>query len=1266
MRLLAFSADESEEDGADLESANIVAGAQAWMYSSLSMGLARCDLCIRSYHRGKAWLTALLRESYDEEDVDRFVALIDEWDINRIRGHLEQAKDSLLAVPPEQRGLGCLDRAELLAVFEGLSSQALLDRIDTSSGGDVLFDEVFKLVQTRRTLKILDYVPASTRFLFDADPFRAHWAAQLWTKFMRPPTRAEFEWAIKEPLLAVLRRVLAAPLPNDDVLRLWSGMKLIIRRLDKSQITHDLRGLEIDPCRLSVDHLTVPSPALRPLLNAIQIFLEKAPADFWDAMQTISPKAIVEAVFYNPQYSRFLQEAADGDMEHMVALSDMLAWIDPFMASLRGNHQPQAARALAKQLLGELQVDLFSPMVRYRCFRAGLAVLIRTLRSFTDNEATRGNVAQVVLSDTLEVIADNIELILKPPSFGIPGSDQDILSLCMDVVRNTLALECQSLKSDYEAILANSTLSHGVSTYSVPIWDAVVRNLTEDNLPLSRAALMGILPLVGLEKFHTRINPSKEKTNFNVIYGHLTHLACQILERLSDFHSAHLDALYKSPETNCSLISALFAADLNTYQAAVTLIKTISGQPGRRESIKYLLEAFSTTTITGFGWSFRRISNMKTFSSAPRMIMTGTDIVNVLCDSEDGILRKKLGSVREAIALQKLWEYQWQALSTIFECTEHWHMMGNDRNVLLDFCRDAIQFAALLFGQYDSFVSAISEFDSEQVRPAKESLIQPLTATMSWMVKWLRLKDEYLATTLVELVLKVLHHLANLHVTIAQDALSFIEGVAVTASIRTILTNQEKAELARALEAYYGRPIATKSTEPVKAPVKKQSRITTFAKPAATIDLTNEAQTGEGNEFDEDVPDSELIALSSSVELNKARMAAESQKQHEREKKRLLTVPTKPAPPKVVPPAKNVLSFREKREREKEAKKKRDQLELAKVKKTALAKSEHTANQGSGLAGINVGITDHTPVDSMMVSTDTESEESEEDEDDLLSSRRRDSKPKAVQEYEESKRAAMKHMPVKKAKVLRSAKDMRARLAPDLTTLHRTLLSWDLLKFKGQDLPPNSDRTDYSLVSSSFSSAAEYQRTFEPLLMLEAWQSFQAVVEEWSFKSYTFTIASRLSVDAFVEVISTMAPTDIKKLGLGEADLVMLSTSNPLSDDAPRCLARISRCSKKKGQIEISYRVNTHNPLLAHLTLGREVWAVRVTSLTPMEREYGALMALQYYDLSDEIVHARPSPVLKYGPEALGPIQGTYGVNDAQAKAVKSALDNDAFTLIQG
>lgn len=1237
---------------------------QDWIWRKLDAALSICDVCIRKYYTGKIWLMEKLKEQYDDEEIEKFFRMLDDWDIKRITHNLKAAENELKAVPREKIGLNVLQTSSLLAIFECMSCEAMLRN-------DALlrehFDTPFNLIQTNRTLKLTDYIPALSYFLFDPNQNRNAWAVHVLSRIRRAPTADEFDWALKEGLFRALAVVTSQQVPEpDSVQRLWRGMQLIVAQLDKEQITHHLRALEIDPCRLSVEHLSIPLPSLRYLLTTIQIILEKAPGDFWDAMQAISPQAIAEQVFYNPQLDKFLLQANAEEPYSKSALKDMLSWIMPFMYSLKGANKTSACRFLVAQLFKRALDSKFPNVSRHRCLQTALSVLLHTLRSFTDNESSRGSVTRIVLSETLEVVSEHISVILNPPKLDLEPSEQEpIMLTCMDVIRNTLALECQSLKTDYEVILREKTLQHGVSTYSQSIWDAVVQNLRADNLPLSSAALRGILDLVGLERFPSKSEDTREKENFNLIYSKLTQLSCQIFEKLADFSPAHLNKLFVSQDTCSALVSGLFSADPNTYQAAVDLIKAVSGQSARRDAISHLLQSFFSTTMHGLTWSYRRISHMKTFASAPRMIHTGTDIVDILCDTQSGMLRtRKLADRQEAQAVYRLWEYLWVALRTIFDETETWHHRGGaEKSVMLEFCRDTIQFADLLFDQYGVFSGALADAGFGQISSAKEGLLKPPLDVMQAMAKWLRLKDEYLATTLVGLVSKVLRRLADLNVTtVPEMALAAIEDVAVTGKTRTILTPREKAELVRALEAYYKRPVVTAST----ASLKKQTTITSFVQP---VDSSGRSTPTGGATSEDSAVEETVMQLSRSVELNKARLAAQAQAQAQAQKKAQAAAKSALVIPKVPSrPSPSVESFREKREREKEAKRKRDQAELARLKKNAFASgvAQQTAGQGSGVLGVGVRGKDHTPAESMMVSSGSESEESEDEVDAELFGKKTKT-PDAVREYEESKRQSLKQRgPVKKIRQWRSAKDMRARLAPDLSPLHHTLLSWDF--FASGDLPPTSDRTDYTLVSSTFSDPIEYQRTFEPLLILEAWQGFQSAKEEGNFKPFEIQVATRLSVDSFVEVSTTMNTADAKDLGIGEADLVLLSMSNnPASDkNAKHCLARVQGINKKKGMVEVSYRVNPGNNIVSHLSPGVNIWVVRISSLTPLEREYGALKALQYYDLCDEIIKARPSPMLKYSDASLEPIIRNYNVNPAQAKAIKSALDNDAFTLIQG
>jgi senataxin len=70
--------------------------------------------------------------------------------------------------------------------------------------------------------------------------------------------------------------------------------------------------------------------------------------------------------------------------------------------------------------------------------------------------------------------------------------------------------------------------------------------------------------------------------------------------------------------------------------------------------------------------------------------------------------------------------------------------------------------------------------------------------------------------------------------------------------------------------------------------------------------------------------------------------------------------------------------------------------------------------------------------------------------------------------------------------------------------------------------------------------------------------------------------------------------------------------------------------------------------------------------LTPLEREYAALVCMQYYDLREEILTAKPSQLVEPTEKQVETTRNVYNVNEPQAKAILSAVHNSGFTLIQG
>lgn len=1196
---------------------------------------------------------------------------------------------------PGQRGKDALKTSSQLALFEALSSQAFLANQTLVEG---YLDEPFRLIQTNKRLRLARYVPAATIFLFDTSQEKCLWAMQAWSKLPSPITKADFDFAVRDPLLQNLK---TASEPITDLSfnqRLWYGIRQIIEKLDNEIITHSLRAMEVDLFRVALEHLQYKTPALRFLMQTMQKLLEVAPKDYWDSMGAISPTTVIEQVFNNPQYDRFMQEARPDEEFGTSALNDMLSWIKPFLASLQIGHQAQACRSLTFQLIDRLQADRFPAYTRIECYRAGLEVLIWALESCNKGDLISKPVSQIVAVECLEVTSTYIMTILEIPAL---SSKSNLTAPCLTTVKAALTLECKSLRADKETIMQKQGTPSRLDPYSEVIWNAVVKGLNSRNVLLAGAALAGITDLPGLEKFRTDLDNTnvEAKKKFNQTLSTVTHRVCELLQRMNDFNPDDLDELFQHPDTSSALFAALFSPDASTYDAAVDLIKNISSESGRREAIRHLLLPFFSTTLISLSRSLRWITRKRSFALCPNMLKTCTDTLEALGDYGSGVLRtRSLSSASEVEALENFWEQQWQALKVIYEMTEQWGKNKvQDTRAMRDFCRDTMNFSDRLFDQYSLYASAINSAISDMEvkngkpldRKAGKELLRLPASAMEAMVQWLKLRDVQLAGTAVNLTKKVLDRLTEWDVKVDQAPRESLERIIQNGPQgRTHLTPQEKAELRRALEANLGHSISPVDTDQEQSNRNSTASLTNAKKSkSGTIDLqawrskanlpVTVVDHSDDEDFgDSDILDQDILSVSRSVELLKEQQSSRSSSRDTVQVSSIRA--TLLRPDKTNKFVKNgnqmhadQLSFREKREKERAAKKKRDAEELAIVKKRIANKntSGNAIEEGSVLGQIGLKGKDHAPkVASLMVSSDSETDSEDQLDHDIFGGGSKPSKiSDAVREYQSSRmKQAREPQPIKKTKQVRSAKDMRARLAPSLISLHSTILSWDF--FHSGDFPPGSERQDYSLVTNVFRHPSDYQKTFEPLLVLEAWQGFLKAREEGNFKPFQINVSNRCTVDSFIEVSTAMTAADAKMFPLGEADVVLMSKApSPTTDaDQPHCFARIFKIVRKKNVVEIAYRVSVRNSLVPFMVQNATLFGAKIHSLTPLEREYGALLGLQYFDLCDEIIKAKPSPLLQYAEKQIAPLVANYKINVAQAKAVKSAIDNDGFTLIQG
>jgi senataxin len=208
---------------------------------------------------------------------------------------------------------------------------------------------------------------------------------------------------------------------------------------------------------------------------------------------------------------------------------------------------------------------------------------------------------------------------------------------------------------------------------------------------------------------------------------------------------------------------------------------------------------------------------------------------------------------------------------------------------------------------------------------------------------------------------------------------------------------------------------------------------------------------------------------------------------------------------------------------------------------------------------------------------------------------------------------APKRVPVRKLPVIKRVKDTRARLAPDMSQLYKQIFKWDF--FHDDAFPPGLSSSNYTHVAKSFSTFGAYQKTFEPLLLLEAWQSFLKSKEEAMPNGcLELKIATRMRADHFVELETTIENMPDRNRWF-ESDVVLLSSSkDPLKNTGePHCIARVYTVNRRfTGKAEVSLRCDPGPIMLQnHMRNGGVLYGVKIMKYVESRPWFDIVLTLE-------------------------------------------------------
>lgn len=1243
----------------------------------LKRQLTRCEICVREYHRSRSLLVQRLEAQFDGEEVRVFMDKFDRMNIDRIASGLKDMKETLLDLPPDQRKLTAVGNEGMYALFEALNCVPFLNDQEAL---ELYFDQPFRLVQTNKKIKLPNYAPGMAAFLFSRNQERLNWALRNFSSVKRPLTGREFEYSVRPFFDAATSRVLVTNLDRNFLPVFWRGAKLIIDKLSKHLISTQLRTMDNNIYTVGLEHFQIEFSHFNDLLASYQALLTLSPGDFWTAMGSITPQSVVDTIFRSPSLQEMLQVTNEREP---LQLEQKMDWTVQIITSVKPTGLVAPLRVIADQLLHRLQVNPYSQYAQTVCWEKGLICLLRALQNV--KEKIPGG---PIVTDLIRLISqDQMHLVVQELQ-GIEKKQTEVELertelLCLEIIENALALDVSELARDRRYIMDKRALDHELGTGNLNLWKMSMRHIKPGSATLAASVLSGISGLLPLEKFASRqVQHAPKYTEGwnNALQRVLRYVCSDLLETLDGFNAEDLQELMLDFRSSQGLLALLFNGDSEVHQAALNVLKILTGEDSRRDCINHLLNAFFPQAMEGINHALETISKHRVFAPCPVALTICTDVFGCLCDTSDGLLRSDNNPGLDLQALDMYWRRTWSLLGVIFEQTEPWSNHGYDKELMQRFCRETMDFAELAFEQYSILASTFQNFIADEKREdVRVKLLKHPKAIFGQITKWLRLRDDYLIQKAVALTSKMLLRLREVNISIDNDAAQYIGDVVTSKEshikVKTKLTMNQKAELLEALETHLGASLSEIiDVDALDEKPKKQTSVQDWmssgqSSRASTPTSIGGRATGKGGKIDMSawsdaaqrgkeasaVDDAGMQKLYGSLkgQADFKRMQAAQEQQRR-----------KSAASKVVAkPQKDHSDFLAARRKAKEEAEQRRQAAIAKARGVGV---------GSGVQGLGDIGKDHAlKGQNVMVSSDEESSDDDDELDADLFGRNVKKERRAQRPEVEIKGVGLKpdekSGPTRIKRTQRNARDMRARLAPDLTSLHKTMLAWDF--FHTGDYPPGSSEHQFREVAKAFQDPTTYQQTFQPLLILEAWQGMVKAREETTNKPYEVKILNRTNVDSFIEFTSSIRHEENREIQLQEGDIILLSKAKAkLTEDSstPHALARVFRVKRQKAYNEIVYQTMPGTSISSSLVGQNSVYGVKVQSITPLEREYGALSGLQYYDLCMQILKAMPSPRVHLSEREIQSAQDIWNVNRAQSEAINAAMQNEGFSLIQG
>lgn len=624
--------------------------------------------------------------------------------------------------------------------------------------------------------------------------------------------------------------------------------------------------------------------------------------------------------------------------------------------------------------------------------------------------------------------------------------------------------------------------------------------------------------------FHKALHSDKRETAvtaLDTINRSLKGTRSDFLDTVSKFanynNSTSILDFLRRPGVVKAVVASMLSPAEDVQSAAQSLVGQAFDVDVRLDCFRALLENMPEAALEGIFDFLSIFINYATVvpeacNLSKSLVRCLTDVIEVLCAGHDGLLHsqqflKAADPKGPASTLPKFWNLMTKSITVIFKRTPAWSIYFENETMIV-WMRDALIFGRDLLAQRRVFETAAavtiteqsSSSDALQTSRIGKKMVEDLQNVLLELARWLRLTDEELLHQSFALLQSLLECFRESEVRPSPPGIAKLTKHIDDARKKdpdrpqTRLDSARLSKLEGSLAAFDNENDEIQIiSHTVPAPKQKDvSRKTSDSKPKPSMGQTSQRPTSSmgGWKTGNSLPKPAVLPSSSKVNFTG------------RDQKKLDAVTSFP-------------TFR-----------RQDNLSLPDAIQQSLRRGP--ASKGEETA-----------------SSDSDSSSEDEESQRGLAALGKFQKSPKIKKPAERRQVKMLDVdPVSGRSIhnrLNQRNDARRtalRLKPDISALHRALLSWDY-DHTGPEPPTKGDKQRLVRVPDKFPDHNLYRAVFEPLLLLECWSQIMQSKDEKQ-DICECKISSRQFIDDWVDLDVSISEPVPKDWYLAETDVVLL------------------------------------------------------------------------------------------------------------------------------